>query len=142
MQSNSASPLARQVDFVFRQLESELTHASSGTVLIHIRNNTVGKYGIRHNPIELKPPASPQSPAGLTAEQVKEFRQMAVDALKSKWSWTHGELLYDFSVRRQGAASSWSASMLCESNYNMASSHFRYDPRHPGLWDRGSVSEE
>lgn len=59
MQSNSASPLARQVDFVFRQLESELTHASSGTVLIHIRNNTVGKYGIRHNPIELKPPASP-----------------------------------------------------------------------------------
>ncbi|OXM13104.1 O-methyltransferase [Paenibacillus herberti] len=140
MPSNSSSPLARQVDFVFRQLESELTHASAGTVLIHIRNNTVGKYGIRHNPIELKNQNSSQSLKGLTADQVKEFRQMAVDALKHKWDWTHGEILFDFSVR-QGAASSWSASMLCESNYNMASSHFRYEPKHPTIWDRG-VSED
>ncbi|MCM3748249.1 O-methyltransferase [Paenibacillus pasadenensis] len=138
MTSSSYSPLARQVDFVFRQLEPELTHAPAGTVLIHIRNNTVGKYGIRHNPIELK--SSSPSPKGLSADQVKEFRQMAVDALKHKSNWTHGEILYDFSVR-QGSASSWSASMACESNYNMASSHFRYEPKHPSIWDR-TVSEE
>ena len=58
MHNYGSAPLARQIDYVFRQLETELTHASAGTVLIHIRNNTVGKYGIRHNPIELKKPSS------------------------------------------------------------------------------------
>jgi hypothetical protein len=40
--------LARQVDFVFRQLEGELTNAAAGTVQICIRNNAVGKFGIEH----------------------------------------------------------------------------------------------
>ena len=40
-----AVPLARQVDYVFRQLEDELRQAPAGTVLIHIRNNAIGKFG-------------------------------------------------------------------------------------------------
>lgn len=74
-------PLARQVDFVFRELEEELTHAMSGTVTIQIRNNTIGKFGIRHHPIECRNGElkSEQNP-GLTTPQVRAFRQMAVDA--------------------------------------------------------------
>ena len=53
METSSVS-LARQVDFVFRQLEGELTNATAGTVLIHVRNNAVGKFGVRHHPIECK----------------------------------------------------------------------------------------
>ncbi len=141
MNPYGSAPLARQVDYVFRQLETELTHASSGTVLIHIRNNTVGKYGIRHNPIELKNNSASFSPKGLTAAQVQEFRHMAVEALKHKKEWTHGEILYDFSVR-QGTASSWSASMLCESNYNLAASPFRFEPKHPKMYERKEAAEE
>ncbi|AJY75731.1 hypothetical protein [Paenibacillus beijingensis] len=125
-----AMPLARQVDFVFRQLEEELTNATAGTVLIHIRNNTVGKFGVRHNPIEWKDGRFDSSSKGMTPAQVQAFRTMAVDALKFKSGWTHGEILFDFSVR-QSTAGSWSASILFESNYNMASSHFRYQPKHP-----------
>ena len=117
-------PLARQIDYVFRQLEDELTNAVAGTVTIHIRNNAIGKYGIRHNPIEFRNGNAEQTERGLTAAQVMAFRQMAIDALRYKRSWTHGEIMYDFSVRPQ--AKSWSASVQYESNYNTANGMFRY----------------
>lgn len=120
--------LARQVDFVFRQLEEELLNAVAGTVIIHIRNNAVGKYGVRHNPIESKNGEIGQSERGMNASQVQEFRQMAVDSLKLKRNWTHGEILYDFSVRSSSGA--WSASILFESNYNLANGMFRYQPKY------------
>jgi hypothetical protein len=120
--------LARQVDFVFRQLEEELVHAVAGTVIIHIRNNTVGKYGVRHNPIESKNGEIGQPEQGMTASQVQAFRQMAIDSLKLKRNWTHGEILYDFSVRSSSGA--WSASILFESNYNLANGMFRYQPKY------------
>lgn len=126
----STMPLARQVDLVFRQLEEELTNATAGTVLIHIRNNTVGKFGVRHNPIEWKDGRFDSAMKGMTPSQVQAFRTMAVDALKFKNGWTHGEILFDFSVR-QSSTASLSASILFESNYNMASTHFRYQPKHP-----------
>ncbi|OBR64384.1 O-methyltransferase [Paenibacillus oryzae] len=126
----SVTSLARQLDFVFRQLEGELINASAGTVLVHIRNNYVGKFGIRHHPIQsrdgkLENEAGKQK--GLTAAQVQEFRQMAIDALKYRTEWTHGEILYDFSVRSQSG--SWSASVLYESNFNMATWGSRYAPQ-------------
>jgi hypothetical protein len=120
--------LARQVDFVFRQLEEELVHAVAGTVIIHIRNNAVGKYGVRHNPIESKNGEIGQPEQGMTASQVQAFRQMAIDSLKLKRNWTHGEILYDFSVRSSSGA--WSASILFESNYNLANGMFRYQPKY------------
>lgn len=129
MEMDSVS-LARQVDFVFRQLEGELTNATAGTVLIHVRNNAVGKFGLRHHPIESRNGKFEQGGQGLTASQVQAFRQMAIDALKYRRDWTHGEILYDFSVRP--SANSWSASILYESNYNMANWNTRYYPKHHG----------
>lgn len=43
--------LARQMDLVFRELQEELSGLSSGTVFVQIRNNTIGKFGIRHHPL-------------------------------------------------------------------------------------------
>lgn len=123
--------LARQVDFVFRQLEGELTNASAGTVLIHIRNNVVGKFGMRHHPIESKDGKIESREKGMTPKQVQDFRLMAVDALKYKKNWTHGEILYDFSVKAH--TNSWSASVLYESNYNMANWSARYQSRPLGF---------
>jgi len=123
-----ALSLVRQVDYVFRQLEDELISAVAGTVIIHIRNNAVGKYGIRHNPIESKNGEIGQAEQGMTASQVESFRQMAIDSLKLKRNWTHGEILYDFSVRSSTGA--WSASILFESNYNLANGMFRYQPKY------------
>lgn len=124
-------PLARQVDFVFRHLEDELTNAVGGTVTIQIRNNTVGKFGVRHNPIEMCDGEIDEAGKGLSPEQVLSFRRMAVEALRHKRSWTHGEILYDFAVR--GGKGGWSASVLYESNYNSANWTYRYQPKQPTL---------
>ncbi|RAP75352.1 O-methyltransferase [Paenibacillus montanisoli] len=123
-----AMPLARQVELVFKQLEEELLNAQAGTVIIQIRNNAVGKYGVRHHPIESKNGCIGESEQGMTREQVQAFRKMAIDSIKLKRNWTHGEILYDFAVRSGTGA--WSASILFESNYNMASSMFRYTPKY------------
>lgn len=124
--------LARQVDFVFRKLEGELTNASAGTVLIHIRNNAVGKFGMRHHPIESRNGKFESAgQQGLTHSQVQAFRQMAIEALKFRREWTHGEIMYDFSVRP--SSGSWSASILYESNYNMANWNTRFVPKHHEL---------
>ncbi|MFD0960408.1 O-methyltransferase [Paenibacillus chungangensis] len=130
MKENSTS-LARQVDFVFRQLEGELRNTAAGTILIHIRNNAVGKFGLRHHPISSKDGKLEPTICGLTTQQVQDFRQMAIDALKYRKEWTHGEILYDFSVRAN--TNSWSASVLYESNYNMASWNTRFQTRKFGL---------
>ncbi|WP_223869586.1 O-methyltransferase [Paenibacillus sabuli] len=116
-------PLARQVDMVFRKLEEELTDAVAGTVSICIRNNSIGKFGVRHNPIESRDGHLEEAAKGMSAAQVRAFRQMAIDALKLKRNWTHGEIVYDFSVRSGG--SGWSASVQYESNYNSSSWIYR-----------------
>lgn len=120
-------PLARQIDYVFRQLEEELTDAVAGTVMIQIRNNSVGKFGIRHNPIETRNGEIAPVSKGLTAQQVVAFRRMAVDTLRLKQNWTHGEIAYDFAVK--SGSNQWSASILYESNYNSANWMFRYQPK-------------
>ena len=122
-------PLARQVEHVFRQLEDELTGAVAGTVTVQIRNNMVGKYGVRHHPIEVRNGIISDAGQGMTAQQVSEFRRMAVDSLRLKRNWTHGEIMYDFAVR---PGKDWSASVQYESNYNTANWMFRYQPKHPG----------
>lgn len=120
MSKDTETSLTKQVDFVFRQLEQELTNAVAGTVLIHVRNNAVGKFGVRHHPITCKDgEMTGEDGQGMTPHQVKAFRQMAIDALKYRRNWTHGEILYDFAVRNS-AKGSWSASVLFESNYNMS----------------------
>ncbi|RXZ84275.1 O-methyltransferase [Paenibacillaceae bacterium] len=116
--------LARQVDYVFRQLEDELKDAIAGTVTIQVRNNAIGKFGMRHHPIESRNGLLHNERSGMTTDQVLAFRQMAVDALKYKRNWTHGEIIYDFAVRPTN--NTWSASVQFESNYNTANWMFRY----------------
>jgi len=116
--------LARQVDFVFRQLENELTNTEAGTVLIHVRNNAVGKFGLKHHPIEVKNGIVEAGRKGLSSTQVKAFRDIAIDALKLRSNWSHGEIMYDYSVKPN--SNTWSASILYESNYNMSTWQTRF----------------
>ena len=44
--------LIKQLNIVFLQIEDELTNLSSGIIFIQIRNNMIGKFGIRHDPFE------------------------------------------------------------------------------------------
>lgn len=109
--------LSRQIDVVFRKLKEELSHVNSGTVFVHIRNNEIGKFGIKHLPFESSEGVLPAaSSMGLTELQFQSFRQMAIESLKRKKSWTHGEILFDFTVRKNII----SISIMFESNYNMA----------------------
>lgn len=110
--------LSRQIDLVFRKLKEELTHVSSGTVFVHIRNDEIGKFGVKHLPFEGKDGVLPETKIkGLSEQQYGSFRQMAIESLKRKKGWTHGEIFFDFTVRH----GMLSASISFESNYNMAS---------------------
>ncbi|MZQ84541.1 O-methyltransferase [Paenibacillus sp. 5J-6] len=118
MMSLDQMSLARQIDLVFRRIKDELSHVSSGTVFVHIRNNEIGKFGVKHLPFESKDGVLPEATVkGLTEIQYQSFRQMGLQSLKRKKSWTHGEIYFDFTVRH----GILSASITFESNYNMAS---------------------
>lgn len=106
--------LAHQVDLAMEKLAPELTGMSAGTIVFQVRNDEIGKFGIRHLPLDLG--ARRSDPAGMTREHVSQLRQMAVKALQHKKGWTHGEIAYDF-VLRQGEVH---LSVQFESNYNMA----------------------
>lgn len=107
--------LARQMDVVFRQLRGELSHLSSGIIFVQIRNNTVGKFGVRHHPIEAKNGEVIGNRSGLSEQQQIAFRNMAIQALQWK-NWTHGEIEFDFAIRQNLLVTS----VQFESNYNMA----------------------
>ncbi|CAH0118306.1 hypothetical protein PAE9249_00791 [Paenibacillus sp. CECT 9249] len=125
MELNQLS-LARQMDMVVRELSDELSSLSSGTVFVQIRNNAIGKFGIRHNPIESRNGEMQQPQQGLTSVQQRSFRNMAIEALKYKTSWTHGEICFDFTVRQQAVV----ISVQFESHYNMANLLIRMNQRH------------
>ncbi|MNJ55807.1 hypothetical protein [Paenibacillus fonticola] len=108
--------LARQVDMVFKELEVELSGMTSGTVFIQIRNNAIGKFGIRHNPIAGRNGQLSEEDRGLSHQQLKSFKAMAIEALKFKRYWTHGEISYEFALRQETII----VDAILESNYNMA----------------------
>ncbi|MGZ7441022.1 O-methyltransferase [Paenibacillus sp. TH7-28] len=108
--------LARQVEMAFKEMEEELSGLTSGTVFIQIRNNTIGKFGIRHNPIAGRNGHLAEESTGLTMEQIISFRRMAIESLKFKRYWTHAEISYEFALR-QGMIV---VDTILESNYNMA----------------------
>ncbi len=115
--------LARQIDLALERLGRELKGMTAGTIVLQIREDSVGRFGIRHLPVDCgnRAPVA----AGLTAEQVLELRQLAIEALRHKSGWTHGEISYDF-VLKQGRVL---VSVQFESNYNMANLMFRYSPK-------------
>ncbi|MEK4076902.1 O-methyltransferase [Paenibacillus sp. FSL H7-0942] len=114
--------LARQLDLVFKELDNELSGLDSGVVFVQIRNNVIGKFGIRHNPIAGRDGQMDVEEGGLNVTQRTSFRAMALETLKFKRNWTHGEISYDFTVR-QGMIL---VDATMESNYNMASLMIRY----------------
>ncbi|APO47605.1 O-methyltransferase [Paenibacillus sp. FSL H8-0317] len=114
--------LARQLDLVFKELDHELSGLDSGVVFVQIRNNVIGKFGIRHNPIAGRDGQMDVEEGGLNETQRTSFRAMALETLKFKRNWTHGEISYDFTVR-QGMIL---VDATMESNYNMASLMIRY----------------
>jgi hypothetical protein len=118
-------PLAKQVEIVFREIQNELQQLSSGIIFMQIRNNVIGKFGARHNPLESKGGFFQVNGAGLTEAHLRSFRQMAIESLRHKTSWTHGEICFEFALK-QGALC---ASVQFESNYNMANFIMKKDSR-------------
>jgi hypothetical protein len=118
-------PLAKQVDIVFREIQDELFQLSSGIVFMQIRNNVIGKFGARHNPLESKGGIFQAMGTGLTEAHLRSFRQMAIESLRHKINWTHGEISFEFAVK-QGTLC---ASVQFESNYNMANLLMKRDSR-------------
>ncbi|MBP1154204.1 MULTISPECIES: O-methyltransferase [unclassified Paenibacillus] len=109
-------PLARQLDLVFRELKEELAQLTSGTVFVQIRNNMIGKFGVRHFPLETKGAELKKTEPGLSETHQHSFRQTALESLKLK-CWTHGEIQFEFAMRQNLLCTS----VIFESNYNMAS---------------------
>ncbi len=109
-------PLARQIDLVFKEIGEELAKLSSGIVFVQIRNNHIGKFGVRHDPIPSHDGGVEMNEAGLSEIQRRAFRQVGIQSLKRKTNWTHGEILFDFAIKK----GSLYTSVQFESNYNMA----------------------
>jgi hypothetical protein len=126
-------PLARQVDVALEKLGGELKGLTAGTIVLQIRDDTVGRFGIRHLPVDCGNPE--KGPSGMSVTQVQLLRRLAVEALRHKNGWTHGEISYDF-VLKQGQVF---VSVQFESNYNMANLMFRFSPKKK---DRRVVSNE
>ena len=108
-------PLARQIEMVFFEIKEELRYLSSGTVFLQIRNNVVGKFGIKHLPIDSSSGDLVLIGSGLSDDQVESFIRIAIQSLKHK-KWTHGEIAYDFRVKQN----TLHTSVQFESNYNIS----------------------
>lgn len=108
--------LARQMDVAIRTLYEELRYLSVGTVFMQIRNDSIGKFGIKHDPMEMGNEGLPRLELHMSEEHLKAFRQMVIGSLEHKKNWTHGEIYFEFAMRRNVLC----ASVQFESNYNMA----------------------
>lgn len=122
MLSSDQLSLARQMDLVFKELQEELSGLSSGTLFVQIRNNVIGKFGIRHQPLSGRSGGFIPEKESMTAAQQSSLRLMALESLKYKRNWTHGEISYEFGIR-QGMVI---VDATLESNYNMANLMIRY----------------
>lgn len=124
MQSEQIS-LARQMDLVIRTMQDELRYLASGTVFVQIRNDVVGKYGVKHEPIEISGEELPAPEIHMSDSHMKAFRQLAVGSLNHKRNWTYGEIYFEFAMRRNVLT----VSIQLESNYNMANLFNRFPPQ-------------
>lgn len=108
--------LTRQLSLVFDQLEPELIGLTGGTLVVCIRNDLIGKFGVKHDAMESKDDKIVPLRNGLQKRHVTSFRLMAMEALKRKKHWTHGEIVFDFTLKQDTLlVSTW-----FESNYNFA----------------------
>lgn len=105
-------PLSKQLELVFRALRHELALLASGTIIVQIRNNLVGKFGVKYEPLG---GGNGSGKAGLTDRQQAELREIGLRSLQRK-RWTHGEIRLNFMLFDKGLE----ASVQMESNYNMS----------------------
>lgn len=124
--------LTRQVDMALEKLGGELIGMTAGTIVLQIRDDSVGRFGIRHLPMDCD--NRELSSRGMNETQVLALRKLAVDALRRKKGWTHGEISYDFVLKQDKVY----VSVQFESNYNMANVLFRYSPKNRGRREASS----
>jgi hypothetical protein len=108
--------LLHQVQRVFDELDEELADAKAGVVFIQLRNDTVGKFGVRHDAITGSDMRFTQQRVGLSEKERTELRKRALNALDFKRGWTHGEMEFEFA----SINGLLRTSILLESNYNMS----------------------
>lgn len=92
--------LPLQVDLLLQELKDELCGLSAGTVFMHIMNERIANYGIRHR-LENRVEANADGTyprAIITEEQVKMFREMASDLIRQKQHWKRGTVSYKFAM--------------------------------------------
>lgn len=108
-------PLARQISLVFEQLELELVGLTGGTIIVCIRNDVVGKFGVKHDALESRGGELKPVRQGMSKRHFALLLQTAIEALKHKKHWTHGEVIFDFAIKHNELQ----VSIWFESNYNM-----------------------
>jgi hypothetical protein len=106
--------LTRQLEMVFRELREELASLASGTIFVQIRNNLIGKFGIKHDPIKTKGDPLKDDGPGLSEQHLQALHHIGMLSLQKK-KWTHGEIQLEFAVK----GNSLDTSIFSESNYNM-----------------------
>jgi uncharacterized protein (DUF1330 family) len=81
------------------------------------KEHSFDKFGVRHFAVQSREGKVAEEQEGLTEPLWRSFKAMAVDSLKLKKSWTHGEIYFEFARKKNDLL----ASVQMESNYNMAS---------------------
>lgn len=109
--------LVKQLEVVVRTLANELRYMASGTVFVQIRNDAVGKFGIKHEPMDMgRDGGLPKTEVFMDEEHLRSFRQLMIGALEHKKNWTYGEIYFEFAMKKNALY----ANVQFESNYNMA----------------------
>ncbi len=120
MYAEQHAPLSQQLELVFRALKDELASLASGTVFLQIRNNLIGKFGVKHDLIPSSNGALPGMNRGLQEHHQEALRRAGLQSLTRK-KWTHGEVSLAFQLKDDALM----ANIQMESNYNMSNLPFR-----------------
>lgn len=105
--------LTRQLEMVFRELKEELASLASGTIFVQIRNNLIGKFGVKHD-LRSKGDSLKVDGPGLSEQHLQALHRIGMLSLERK-KWTHGEIQLEFAMKDNAL----NTSIFSESNYNM-----------------------
>lgn len=97
-------PLSVQVDMILDDLKEELCGLTAGAVFLHIDNERVATYGIRHRlEHRLGKERDGQMPKQAVSEKhLVLLKEMAAELVGRRARWGSGTVTYRFSIR-QGA---------------------------------------
>lgn len=108
--------LERQLETAFKQLQQELSQMVSGTIIVQIRDNNVGRFGIRTIPLEETNDQVELKKQGLSEYQQRSLLLQAIEALKHMKNWSHGEICFNFLLQNNNLH----VNVQFESKYNMS----------------------